>query len=147
MHPNISINYSAVFISTLAGFVFGFLWYGPLMGKAWAKEMGMDLSKRPETKMMVRSMVFQFLGLFLTAFVLAHSNQVWRPSVWGTGPDQADAVYGYYGGFFTWLGFYLPMQLGKVAWEGRSYKLFGINLVHDFVTLQIISQILAHWHF
>jgi hypothetical protein len=37
------------------------------------------------------------------------------------------------------------MQLGKIAWEMRSWKLFLINTAHDFVILQVIAQILAHW--
>jgi len=36
----IEVNYLAVFIATIASFVFGWLWYGPLFGKAWMRMMG-----------------------------------------------------------------------------------------------------------
>ena len=34
----------AVLIAVVANFILGFLWYTPLFGKAWAKEMGFDMS-------------------------------------------------------------------------------------------------------
>lgn len=37
------------------------------------------------------------------------------------------------------------MLLGSVAWEGKSWGLFGINVGYHFVNLQIIGMILAHW--
>ena len=39
---DISINYSAVIVAVVVNFIFGFIWYTPVFGKAWAVEMGMD---------------------------------------------------------------------------------------------------------
>ena len=39
-----NINIMAIVVATVANFVLGFLWYTPLFGKAWAKEMGVDLT-------------------------------------------------------------------------------------------------------
>lgn len=95
---------------------------------------------------MLRAMGIQIFGLLLTAYVLAHSGQVWRPSVWNLGPDQMpDAAWGAMSALFTWIGFYVPMQANKVAWEGRSWTLFFINTGHDLLILMVMSQILAHW--
>ncbi|MER2512837.1 MAG: DUF1761 domain-containing protein [Nitrosomonas ureae] len=47
--------------------------------------------------------------------------------------------------FFTWIGFYIPMQFSKVAWENRPWKVFFINTVHDFILLLIFSTIFAYW--
>lgn len=144
--PNLIINYGAILVATFAGFVFGGVWYGPLFGKKWAGLMGMDFSKKPPAGVMKKALMLQAVGLFLTAYVLAHSIQVWMPSVWGhesgTGPFY---IYGFFGAFFTWLGFYVPMQLGKISWEMRPNKLFLINASHDFVNLLIMSMILAYW--
>jgi hypothetical protein len=146
MHPPfVILNWPAIMIATLAAFIFGGVWYGPLFGLKWAKEIGMPTDKKPDKKVMQRAMIFQFLGLLLTSFVLAHSSLIWRPSVWGVGSDSPDYVYGFFAAFFTWVGFYIPMQLGKVSWEQKSWNLFAINAGHDFITLQIISMILAYW--
>ena len=130
----------------VAAFFFGFLWYGPLFGRTWAGLMGMSMEDcKPQPVEMGRSIALQVVGLFLTVYVLAHSVQVWRPSVWGAGQDGPSSHYGFFGGLFTWLGFYVPLQLGKVAWERRPWKLFFLNTSHDFLLLQIIAQILARW--
>lgn len=143
--PNIIINWMSVGGAMLAGFVLGGLWYGPLFGKKWASLMGINWDQKPDPKVMKRAFLLQIIGLFLTTYVLVHSNQIWRPSVWGVGEDQANYIYGFFGAFFTWIGFYIPLQLGKVAWENKPWKLFLINSGHDFVNLMLISQILAHW--
>ena len=144
--PHLILNWPAIITAVVAAFVFGFLWYGPLFGKPWAKAMGLKMDKKPDANFMSKALGLQVIGLFLTTYVLAHSGQVWRPSVWGVGNDGAsNACYGFMAGVFTWIGFYVPMQFGKVSWEGRPWKLFFINTAHDFLNLQIISQILANW--
>jgi len=146
MHPNIVLNYPAMIVSVIVAFFLGFLWYGPLFGKIWATGMGMKMDKKPDAAFMRRALGLQLLGICLVVFVLSHSIPVWRASVWGIGTDQPDYVYGFFGGFFTWIGFYVPLQLNKIAWEGRPWTVFFINAGHDFVNLQLISQILSHWH-
>jgi hypothetical protein len=144
--PNLIINWPAIIVSTFAAFVFGGLWYGPLFGKIWAGQMGMKMDQKPERRTMMRAFALQAIGLFLTSYVLAHVGQVWRPSVWGVGQDEGPAfMWGFTCAFFTWIGFYVPMQFGKISWEGKSWKLFFINSAHDFFTLLIISVILAYW--
>lgn len=145
-HPNLIINYGAIVAAVVAAFFFGYLWYGPLFGKTWGKAMGMNMSKKPDSKVMFKAMGLQVIGLFLIAYVVAHAGQVWRPSVWGVGPDEgSNFMWGFMNAFFTWLGFFIPQQLGKVAWEMRPWKVFFINTAHDFFNLLIISVILASW--
>jgi hypothetical protein len=144
--PHITLNWIGILVAAIAAFVFGGVWYGPLFGKKWAKEMGMKMDQKPSKKFMQRAMALQIVGALLTSFVIAHEVQVWRPSAWGIGTDMNDAMYGFYAGFFVWLGFFIPVQFGKVAWENRSWKLFCINAIHDFINLQIIAQILANFH-
>ncbi len=145
MHPNIVLNWSAILVAMVITFMFGGLWYGPIAGKAWAKAMGMDISKKPEPAVMKKAFLLQIIGLFLLTYVMAHTVPIWRASVWGAGEDMPNYTYGFFGGFFTWLGFYVPMQLSKVAWEMRPWKIFFINTVHDFINLQIIAQVLSNW--
>jgi hypothetical protein len=144
--PHIILNWGAIVLSIVLAFMFGGVWYGPLFGKTWAKAIGMDCEKKPPKEVMMRAMGLQVLGTFLITFCLTHDLQAWRPSAWGiTSGDGSDAVMGFFGGFFTWLGFFVPLQLNKVGWEGRPWKVFFINAGHDFVNLQIISQVLSHW--
>jgi hypothetical protein len=143
--PNLIINWAAILLAMLSAFFFGGLWYGPIMGKKWAALMGMDMSKKPPPGVMKKAFTLQIIGLFLTCYVLAHMNQVWRPSVWGGGEDGPSYMYGFCGAVFTWVGFYVPMQMSKIAWEMRPNKLFLINASHDLINLLIMSMILAYW--
>ena len=123
MQPETTINYLAVLACVLAAMPVGFLWFGPLFGKAWAKDMGMEDMEQPDGAAMVKSMTLYALGSLLIAFVLAHSIAVWRPSTWGVGPDDASWVYALNGAVWTWLGFFLPLQMGRVAWEKNGWGL------------------------
>lgn len=143
--PDLVLNVWSMLAAASAAFAFGGLWYGPLFGRRWAAHMGMDVSKPPAPGVVRRAMLFQAGGLLLTAYVMAHFHQGWRPSVWGAGTDAHPIIYGFFGGFFAWLGFYVPLQLGKVSWESRPWGLFAINVAHDFVALQLISQITSFW--
>lgn len=141
--PNIAFNGLGILLAMTGAFVFGGVWYGPLFGKTWGRLMGMDMTKKPERKVLMRAMGLQAFGLVLTAYCLSYSMNVWRPSVWGVGSDGPNAMYGVMAAFFTWIGFYIPLQLNKIAWEMRPWKLFFINAGHDLINLLIISEILA----
>ena len=145
MQPNIHINWISIIVATVLAFGFGGFWYGPLFGKRWGKLMGFKMDQKPNPKVMRKAFLLQFLGLAMTSYVLSYSVSVWRPSVWGLGTDSSNFSYGMCAGVITWLGFYVPMQLSKVAWEQRGWSLFLINSFHDFFTLQIITQVLANF--
>jgi hypothetical protein len=145
MHPDIHLNWIAIAVSVVVSFAVGGLWYGPLFGAAWRKEMGVPADAKPMGGAMGKSLGINIVGTFLTAFVLAHEVAVWRPSVWHAGADSAPAVYGFFAGFFTWLGFAVPVLLNGVSFEGKSGKLFAINAAFLFVSFEIIAMILSFW--
>lgn len=145
MQPDIHLNYWAILAATAASVVIGFLWYGPLFSKAWIKEMGIAPDSKPAPGSMRRGMILMVIGAFLTAYVLAHTVEIWRPSTWKVGADSPNAVYGFASAFFTWIGFYVPVLLSSVAWESRSWKLFGINAGYYFTSLLAAAMILAFW--
>src|SRR6266498_2968533 len=103
MGPDIHPNYWAILVAVAATMVLGFLWYGPIFGKAWMKEMGIPAGSKPDPKVMRRGLILMLIGL------------------------------------------YVPLLLGAVAWENKSWKLFGINAAYSFVMLQLVAMILAFW--
>ncbi|TGK12260.1 DUF1761 domain-containing protein [Leptospira fletcheri] len=145
MQPEIHLNYLAILAGVLSNVAIGFLWYGPLFGKMWAAEMGFPQDMKPDQKQMMKSLALMVIGSFLTAYVLAHSVDSWRPSSWKVGADQSSWTYGFFAALFTWIGFYVPLLFGSVSWEGKSWKLFFINAAYYFVSLQAMGMILAHW--
>jgi len=143
--PNLIMNYVAILVAVVACQVFGFLWYGPLVGKTWLRLMKIPTDFKPSSAEMGRSIAMDVLGTLLTVYVLAHDVQVWRPSAWNAGTDAPAYIYGFFAGFFIWLGFYAPTHMSSVAWERRPWALAGINATYTFIKLQMIAQILSHW--
>ena len=146
MQPNIHLNVGAVLVAAIAAWVIGALWYGPLFGKPWRKEMGVPEGGPPPGAAMAKSLVINFVGLLIMSFVFMHDVLVFRPSVWIAG--QADApswVYGLFGAVFIWLGYIVPVLLNTVAFEKRTWKLFGINAAYQLVALLAMGMILSYW--
>src|SRR2546426_12141104 len=104
MQPDIHLNYWAILVAVAATMVLGFLWYGPILGKAWMKEMGIPAGSKPDPKVMRRGLILMLIGSFLTAFVLAHTGEVWRPPRWKAGARRPAAFSGLSPRFWTWTG-------------------------------------------
>ena len=146
MEPNIQISMVAILIAVVANFILGAVWYMPLFGKAWAKEMKIDPNgPKPPSSAMVKGMAMMVIGNFLMAYVFAHNIAVWNPVTWGQAASAASgAQIACMASFFTWLGFFLPQDLGRIAWENASWKLFFINTVYHFLSLLVAAMILVN---
>jgi len=133
MCPFSHANYLVLGSAVVASFVFGFLWYGPIFGQTWAQLMGFKIEDCKDKKPKASALLLTILGTALTTFVLAYILFIYKP-------------YCSYGAaFFVWLGFYVPLLLGSVTWEGKPWKLFGLNAVYNFLNLQLIAAILTFW--
>ena len=135
------LSYTAIIVATLANFFIGFLWYSVIVQKIWMKEMNIPTDVKPAGGMMVKSLLMNIVGCFLIAFVFAHNNAAWSfvPGIetLGKAGSIANAA------IFTWLGFFVPVDLNTVAFEGRSWKLFFINTTYHLL-LMIVSSIILH---
>lgn len=145
MEPTIPINYLAVIVAVAVLMPVGFLWFGPLFGKPWARHMGMAETPQPDGAAMGKSMALFALGNLLLVFVLAHAQGVWRAGAWGLSPDVSNPYLAVSSAGFTWLGFFLPNQIGRVAWEQKTWGLVAINGGFDLVRLLICTFLLAYW--
>jgi hypothetical protein len=139
----LKINMAAILVAVVVNFIIGFIWYTPLFGKIWGKEMGYAPDMKPETSVVVKGMVFMLVGNFLFAWVFAHNMAAWSfvPGMdkMGALPSALNAA------IFTWIGFYLPRHLGSTVWEKKSWTLFFINAGYDLVSLLAVAMILAYW--
>ncbi len=134
------VNWMAILAAVVANFVLGFIWYTPLFGKAWAKENNFDTSVKPASGEIAKGMTFMVIGNFFMAYVFAHNIMAWS---YVPGASEMSAMQNVLSSsIFTWLGFYLPVDLGTVAWERKSWKLFGINTGYHFMTLLVAALIL-----
>ena len=137
----LQINYVAILVAVVANFILGFIWYTPLFGKAWGREMGFDMTVKPSGGELAKGMIFMVIGNFLMAYVFAHNMAAWK---FVPGMDQMPAIGTILNSaIFTWLGFYLPVDLGAVAWEKKSWTLFFINTGYHLAMLLVAATILT----
>lgn len=126
----------AVLAAAVAYFLVGWLWYGPLFGKTWARHMGMPIDHKPTPAELGKGMGLGVVGALLTVGVLAWLTE----ALDGPNEGLADAVTG---AGWIWLGFFVPQQLSAVAWEKRSWALAGINLGYALVALAVAAAVYA----
>lgn len=140
----VSINYLAVLACGISAMVLGFLWYGPLFGKAWMKEMGMTMPSKEEMKAMqgkmTKSYVLMFIGALVMAYVLAHSL-----TFAGAYLNDMSVSGALMGGFWNWLGFAAPVLMGAVLWEKKTWRWFSITAGYYLVLLLVMGAILTSW--
>src|SRR3989344_5839748 len=137
----VPINYLAVLVSAIAAIVLGALWYGPLFGKAWMKEVGLttdDMMKAksdPKAKSaMMRSYTLMAIASFVMAYVMAHSLVFASYNL-----DASGSGAGLMGAFWNWLGVIAPVTLAPVLWENRSFKYWLITGGYYLVSLAIMG--------
>ena len=134
-----AINYLAVLVSAVIGMVIGALWYSPLLfGKLWMKLSGMTEKQLNEAKKkgMGKMYFVAFIGVLLMSYVLAHFVDY---------TDSRTFVQGMQTGFWLWLGFIIPILIGSVLWENKSFKFYLLNIIHYLVVLFVMGGILAVW--
>jgi hypothetical protein len=138
----IHVNMMAILVAVVANFILGFIWYTPLFGKAWAKELGFDTSIKPPTSALLKGMVFMVIGNFLMAWVFAHNMAAWSFVPGANTMSPIATIMS--SSIFTWLGFYVPVDLSSVAWEMKSWKLFFINTGYHLMMLLVAATILTY---
>ena len=141
----LNISMMAIGIAVVANFVLGFLWYTPVFGKIWGREMGYDPNPSEEEKKtmmgsMMKGMVVMLIGNFFLAYVLSHNIAAWdfvpgMEDMGKTGQLLNTAL-------FTWLGFFLPTDAGTIFWEKRSVKLFLINTGYHLASLFLVGGVI-----
>jgi hypothetical protein len=138
----VPINYLAVLVCGLVAMGLGFLWYGVLFGKLWIKEMGWSEAEMEAArkKGMAKQYIFQIIGAFLMAFVIAHNLEFAMAYLQTSGVSA-----GLQTGFWNWIGFVVPVSMASVLWEGKSLKYWGITAGYYLVAMCIMGVILALW--
>ncbi len=142
----IPVNYLAVLVAGVANFILGWLWFGPIFGKVWMGTMGMTMEKvevmKAEGKMkgMWKNYLLTFVGSLLMAFTLFHVITFGSAYLHITGVSA-----GLQGALWNWIGFVLPVTIGVVLWDGKSWKYWAITYVYYLVGLLMMGAIIGAW--
>ncbi len=132
-------NYLAVLTASVALFIIGWLWYGPIFGKTWMRlnKIGAKEMAVAKKKSMLGMMFMNFIGTLIMVCVL--SNLMLNVGAGGVSEALQLA-------FWVWLGFFASTTLlGSVLWDNKPWGLFFLNGAYWLVSLEVAALILVWW--
>lgn len=133
MHQFSDLNWIAVLVAALSGFVIGSLWYGPLFQKPWMKYSGMTREKGAQGNMPL---------IFGGAYVL---NLVGATGLGLILVDSSGWASGVHVGAFVGL-FFVATALGVIyLFEQRPIGLWLVNAGYQIVNFAAMGAVLGAW--
>ena len=162
------MNYNVLFLAALVPMIIGFVWYGPLFGNAWMKEMGFtkeSLAGTNMVKILIISYVFSFFIAFFLMFVVIHQSGVYSTLAGEPGfNEKAGEGFAFFQDFMniygdrfrtfghgalhgaiTSIAFVLPILSILALFEKKTFKYVAINAGYWMVTLVIMGGIVCQW--
>ncbi|MFK7831268.1 MAG: DUF1761 domain-containing protein [Congregibacter sp.] len=132
---DIQINYVAVLVAAVVGFVVGGLWYSPLLfGNAWMRSAGIS-QEQVNGGNKVKNFGLTLLFLLIMSYCLAAFLAAPEVTL------QTGALYGFLTGF-GWIFF----GIGVIAlFELRSWTYILVNGGYWTVTMTAMGAILGGW--
>jgi hypothetical protein len=132
------INVPAILVCGVVSLIIGFVWYGPLFGKAWAGYTGWteEKIKTVAGSRMARTYVLTFLAALVTAFVL---------DMFGWAVDARSVTQGLMLGLWTGIGFAAMAFATTHLFEHKPAGLWLIVSGYQIAYQVAAGAILALW--
>lgn len=131
---SVALNHVAIIVAAIVAFIIGGVWYGPLFGKAWMREMGLTPEAAAAGN---RAKIFGLAFLFTLVMAYNLGFFLGDPSI----GLAMGAAYGFATGF-GWIA----MGLFIVGlFERRSARLMLLNGGYMAVTLTVMGLIIGAW--
>lgn len=127
------LQYGAIVVAALAGFVVGALWFAPFaFGKAWQKEVGITDADAQSANM---PMIF---GLsFILSIIMAFALRLVQV--------EPGLIPGMTAGLVAGIGFVSTAICMNMLFERRSGRLMAITCGHHIASLVVMGAILGAW--
>ncbi len=124
------INYLAIAIAGVAGFMVGGVWY-TVLGSAWAQAQGKTKDDfKPQPKLFVIAIISQLVMAFVLSGVIGHVGDV--------------TIYrGVISGLFIWAGFVATSLATNHAFQGARFSLTLIDGGHWLIVLLVMGAIIG----
>jgi hypothetical protein len=128
------INHLAVFVSAIAFFILGWVWYDLAFGRLW-----MSMTGHVATS--VGNMTPLFAGSFVLGWALSYVIGIALADTSNPNP----ARHGIEFGIFMGLGVFGTMLGINYLYEGRPIALWAINTGYVVVGMAIMGAIIGAW--
>lgn len=128
-----SLHVVAIICATIGSFAVGFLWYGVLFTKKWAKLTKMDMNNKEWIgKMMLQNQTFNIIWIAVLHYLLVLLSIT----------DMVEAMSI---AFLMWISFSVPPMMASIIWQRRSWCLGGIETSAYLAQSLIAAGILSFW--
>ncbi len=131
-----NVNWLAVFLAALSGFVVGGIWYGPIMGKKWLGAVGLTEEDVQGANMGLIYGTTFFLSL-VAAFVLAHTIETYGDLSFSTIVMIAQGVA---------AGFIIPAIGTNYLFSQKSRTLFLIDAGYWLLFYTAMGTVMAYFY-
>ncbi len=160
-------NWIVVLASGLVPLVVGFLWYGPLFGKAWMKAADMDQEKMKDANMAMifgLALVFGLMLAFSLTSVVIHqmgvfsllqgpdfqtagspSAQMYSDIMAKYGTSYRSFKHGLLHGAITGIFLFLPVMGTNALFERKGWTYILVNTGFWTVCAMIMGGIICAW--
>ena len=134
------INYLAILIAAILGWLAGALWYG-VLGKAWVEAQGRTME---EFKAQQAAKVGKLAGRLPFILALA-ANLVMAWVLAGMVGHMGSVTIrsAVISALFAWLGFVVTTMLVNTAFTGCRYKLLAIDAGHWLAVLVLMGVVIG----
>lgn len=140
-----NINWIAIVVAAILPLGTGFLWYGPLFGKAWMKETGMTEEK---AKSMNPGKTYGLAVVFASLIAFF----IWPMVFFGGSPEDPHGTepfmtfkHGALHGALLALFVVLPVFATNALFEMKSAKYVMINVGYWVVTMALMGGLINAW--
>ena len=128
------LNWWAILVATIAGFLLGGIWYGPLFGKAWLRAIG---KREEDLGSPAIPMTLSFVTAFATALLMA--------LLMNALPTIKTVFDGALLGLYIGVGFIAAAMASDYAFCRWPTQLFFIQAGYRVAYSVIMGAILAGW--
>ena len=162
------MNFLIFFIAALVPLVIGFVWYGPLFGNAWMKEMGFTKESLQDQNTAITFLLSYVFSLFIAVFLLPatiHQMGVYSSLAGEPGfAEQTGESFTYFQDFLANYGdrfrtfkhgalhgalsgilLALPVIAIIAMFERKSIKYVAINAGYWIITLAIMAGLICQF--
>lgn len=158
-----NINFPILLLAALAPMIIGFLWYGPLFGKAWMAESDMTMEKARAANMVKTfglSYLFCVMVAFTLQFMVIHQYSLFSMVQNDARPEVAEWLrqstalfegsfrtfkHGMLHGFMAGVTFALPLIGLHALYEQRSAKYIFIHAGYWIISMMLMGGVICQW--
>jgi hypothetical protein len=135
---NIEVSWVAILLAAISTMVVGSLWYGPIFGKMWARLAKVKTDPNFTAQKATLLYLKAFLSSLITAVVLAYIVALVHKGLIGTYFIEAILV-----GLLLWIGFTAARIFMHDLFEARPIRLTILTVMHELVTIVVMSVIIG----